>query len=79
MNKPAMPSTWPGLMPPEDRTDYEARHEWVNFLANAHADAIIEDQWRTPANLLNPNWKYTPSSETDVRKTWARFGWKPTK
>ena len=34
---------------------------------------------RQRAQLLNPNWKYTHSSETDVRKTWARFGWQPTK
>lgn len=30
------------------------------------------------ASLLNPNWQYTPANKTDVRATWARFGWKPT-
>lgn len=30
------------------------------------------------AGLLNPNWVYTPSDQTDVQRTWARFGWKPT-
>lgn len=30
------------------------------------------------ASLLNSHWQYTPSNKTDVRATWARFGWKPT-
>ena len=32
--------------------------------------------WKRPehASLLNPNWKYTPSDQTDVQRTWARFG-----
>jgi hypothetical protein len=29
------------------------------------------------ASLLNPNWRYVPSTQTDVRKTWAKFGWVP--
>lgn len=27
--------------------------------------------------IHDPRFKYTPSDATDVRKTWARFGWKP--
>lgn len=33
-----------------------------------------------PAELkraLTPGWRYVPANETDVRKTWARFGWMP--
>jgi len=30
------------------------------------------------AQLLDPNWIYTPANKTDVRATWARHGWKPT-
>jgi len=33
---------------------------------------------RQRAQLLDPKWGYTPSDQTDVRATWARFGWKPT-
>jgi len=31
-----------------------------------------------PKSILDPAFKYTPSAGTDVRATWARFGWKPT-
>jgi hypothetical protein len=30
-----------------------------------------------PKSILDPAFKYTPSAGTDVRATWARFGWKP--
>jgi hypothetical protein len=30
-----------------------------------------------PKSILDPAFKYTPSAATDVRATWARFGWKP--
>lgn len=29
------------------------------------------------ADLMNPQWRYTPANKTDVRATWARHGWKP--
>jgi len=32
----------------------------------------------TRADLMNPQWQYTPANKTDVRATWARHGWKPT-
>jgi hypothetical protein len=32
---------------------------------------------RQEASLMNPNWRYVPSTQTDVRKTWAKFGWTP--
>lgn len=28
-------------------------------------------------SLLDPSFKYTPASQTDVQATWRRFGWKP--
>jgi len=27
--------------------------------------------------LLDPNWIYTPASQTDVTTMWRRYGWKP--
>lgn len=33
-----------------------------------------------PADIrrcLDNRWRYTPANETDVRKTWQRFGWIP--
>lgn len=30
-----------------------------------------------PKSILDPAFKYTPSAATDVRATWARFGWTP--
>jgi hypothetical protein len=30
-----------------------------------------------PKSILDPAFKYTPSAATDVRATWARFGWIP--
>jgi len=31
---------------------------------------------QTPAiPIHDPRFKYTPSDATDVRRTWARFGW----
>ncbi|CAB4122623.1 hypothetical protein UFOVP33_29 [uncultured Caudovirales phage] len=30
-----------------------------------------------PVSLLDPSFKYTPSSQTDVTRTWKRFGWAP--
>jgi hypothetical protein len=33
---------------------------------------------RMPAlRLTDPRFKYSNSAETDVQKTWARFGWVP--
>ena len=29
------------------------------------------------APLLDPTFRYTPSSRTDVTQTWRRFGWTP--
>ncbi len=28
-------------------------------------------------SILNPNFKYTPAVQTDIRKTWERFGFHP--
>jgi hypothetical protein len=33
---------------------------------------------QTPAiPIHDPRFEYTPSDATDVRRTWARYGWKP--
>lgn len=34
---------------------------------------------KTLASVLNPAWKYTNSKETDIRKTFAKHGWRKTK
>lgn len=31
------------------------------------------------AQCLNPDWAYYPACDTDVQRTWRRFGWTPTK
>lgn len=31
-----------------------------------------------PISILDPKFKYTPSSKTNVRATWKKHGWKPT-
>jgi hypothetical protein len=28
--------------------------------------------------LLDPNWVYVPSAQTDVTKIWRKYGWTPT-
>lgn len=28
-------------------------------------------------NILNPEFKYTSSVDTDITKTWAKYGWTP--
>ena len=28
-------------------------------------------------SLLNPAFKYIPAAQTDIRKTWQKFGFKP--
>ena len=35
------------------------------------------DKAYRPKSILDPAFKYTPSAATDVRATWARFGWTP--
>lgn len=32
-----------------------------------------------PYRLDDPRFKWVPSYQTDVQKTWMRFGWTPTK
>jgi|FreactTroBogLake_1042271.scaffolds.fasta_scaffold08906_4 hypothetical protein len=32
---------------------------------------------RVAPNILDPNFKYTPSAGTNVQATWMKFGWKP--
>ena len=61
-DKDTMPVAWPGLMPAE-------------YYGNALAPPVKPHQ---RAQLLNPNWKYTPSDQTDVQRTWRKFGWLPT-
>jgi len=39
----------------------------------AHAQRVQQHN----ASLLNPKWEYVPASKTDIRKTWAKFGFKP--
>ena len=34
-------------------------------------------QTARPASLLDPSFQYVPANKTDVRATWARFGFKP--
>lgn len=78
--KPTVPSAWPGLMPvsePELTAVWQAQHDMVNAISDAHGEAIIEDRQRTPASLLAPNWQYTPANKTDVQRTWRAHGWKP--
>jgi hypothetical protein len=29
------------------------------------------------ANLLDPSFKYTPSTKTNVQNTWRKYGWIP--
>lgn len=29
------------------------------------------------ARLLDPDWVYVPAAETNVQKTWRKFGWTP--
>lgn len=30
-----------------------------------------------PPSLLDPNFRYTSSTKTNVQDTWRRFGWEP--
>ena len=30
-----------------------------------------------PKSILDPNFKYIPSAQTDVQRTWMKYGWKP--
>lgn len=30
-----------------------------------------------PIHLLDPNFRYVPASQTDLRATFAKFGWFP--
>jgi hypothetical protein len=30
-----------------------------------------------PTSILDPRFKYTPSSKTNIRQTWKKYGWKP--
>jgi glutathionylspermidine synthase len=41
---------------------------------NGYQDNAVD---RQEASLMNPNWRYVPSNQTDVRKTWERFGFVP--
>ena len=91
MTKPTLPNAWPGLI--TDEAYLKLEHQFLKALADQQTTgtgALLQTgtEWRRislgeyltnpPANLLDPNWKYTPSDQTDVRATWARFGWKPT-
>jgi hypothetical protein len=48
-------------------------------------EAVQASQESTPkikpnnvrVGLMNPDFDYKPAVNTDVRKTWMRFGWKP--
>ena len=31
-----------------------------------------------PKSILDPRFKYIPSAQTDVQRTWMKYGWKPT-
>ena len=42
--------------------------------AGASQAAVVD---RSTASLLNPSFQYVGSSQTDVRKTWAKFGFVP--
>lgn len=28
-------------------------------------------------SILDPNFKYIPAAQTDVQRTWMKYGWKP--
>lgn len=34
-------------------------------------------QEQKPKSILDPNFKYIPSAQTDVQATWRKYGWKP--
>ena len=34
-------------------------------------------QLQRPKSILDPNFKYIPSAQTDVQATWRKYGWKP--
>lgn len=42
---------------------------------------VVEKQLRKqeqqPATLFDPNFKYYCAADTDVQRTWKRFGWTP--
>lgn len=41
-------------------------------------DDAVQDKWSTQPNVLDPRFKYTNAMNTDIRKTWEKYGWKPS-
>ena len=37
----------------------------------------VKPQPQKPKSILDPNFKYIPSAQTDVQATWRKHGWKP--
>lgn len=49
--------------------------------AERRAECERNDAEPQPAQMhrrFDPMWRYTPADQTDVRRTWRRFGWVPT-
>ena len=50
----------------------------MNTSANKIQNKLNEAE-RKRARCLDPDWVYTPAAATDIRKTWLKFGWKPSR
>ena len=62
-----MPNQFDSWMPPGALT------QWIRD----NGLSARGQQTARPASLLDPSFVYVPSNKTDVRATWARFGFKP--
>ena len=73
-----MPDDKPTITMREFRqTDYYRRLQ--RRLAYGDGEPLTEENIpaQPRARLLDPSFVYVPSNRTDVRATWARFGFKP--
>jgi hypothetical protein len=42
-----------------------------------HLHAVNEAKQDERVGLMNPAFQYVGAADTDIRKTWLRFGWTP--